>query len=278
LKRIAAQDGLLLAYRDYPGPPGEATPVVCLPGASRNAKDFSVVAKRLSRIRRVVCVDYRGRGRSDYDSDWRNYAPATHLRDLRQVLAASGIHAAVFVGTSLGGILAMAMGVLAPTVLRGVVLNDIGPEVHYSGRERVLELIGKDRSQPDWDHAVRFCKRWYAQTGLDSDESWRRFAEATFRHGDDGLLHVDWDTAIAKALASQPDPPDLWPLFHSLRRLPILSVRGALSDILTSKTQAKMLNTHPDMKIMTVDGVGHAPSLEEPEVEIAIDELLSRVD
>jgi pimeloyl-ACP methyl ester carboxylesterase len=278
LRRVGAQDGLVLAYRDYPGPPDGGMPAVCLTGTSRNAKDFDHVAARLATNRRVVCPDYRGRGRSEYDTDWRNYHPAVYLRDLHHVLAASGIHAAVFIGTSLGGVLAMAMGVLAPTVLRGAVLNDIGPDIEFGGRERIAELIGFDRPQPDWPQAVALCRQLYTQLGERDEERWRRFAKATFRRGEDGLLHFDWDTRIAQAVALQGEPPDLWAMFRSLRHIPVLSVRGELSDIFRAETQARMQREHPDMSCITVEGVGHAPFLEEPEVETAIDDLFRRVD
>lgn len=268
----------MLAYRDYPGPAQGATPVVCLPGLSRNAKDFEQVAERLAASRRVLCPDYRGRGRSDYDGDWRNYTPVTYLGDLRQVFAAAGIHGAVFVGTSLGGILVMGLGVLAPTVVRGAVLNDAGPDVDTDGLQRILELVGHDRAQPDWDQAVALCRQHYAQLGFEDDERWRRFAEATFRQGDDGLLHVDWDTRIVEPLRRSTATPDLWPLFRSLRHVPLLAVRGASSDILAERTLQRMKSEHPDLATHTVDGVGHAPSLEEPETEKAIDDLLQRID
>ena len=277
-RRIAAQDGLMLAYRDYPAPAPARTPIVCLPGLARNAKDFERIAGRLAGSRRVVCPDYRGRGRSDYDDDWRNYTPVTYLRDLHSVFAASGVHAAVVIGTSLGGILAMGLGVLAPTVVRGVVLNDIGPDVDTGGLARIIDLVGRDRAQPDWDQAIALCRRMYAQLGFDDEARWRQFAEATFRQRDDGLLHVDWDTRIVTPLTRQSETPDLWPLFRSLRRLPVLSVRGALSDILSPQTLTRMQHEHTDLTTITIEAIGHAPTLEEPEAEKAIDDLLHRVD
>jgi len=278
LRRIAAQDGLLLAYRDYPAPALGNTPVVCLPGLARNAKDFERVAGRLAESRRVICPDYRGRGRSDYDRDWRNYTPVTYLRDLHHVCAASGVHAAVFIGTSLGGILAMGLGVLAPTLIRGVVLNDVGPAIDTRGVKRILQIVGHDHVQPDWRQAVALCRRLYGQLAFDDEARWQRFAEATFRRDDDGMLHVDWDIRIVKALARQDTPPDLWPLFRSLRRVPVLSIRGALSDILSVQTLEGMKREHPDLTVTTIGAIGHAPTLEEPEAEKAIDDLLHRID
>ncbi len=271
-----SEDDLELAYRDYGDPGAARTPLLCLTGLTRNAKDFARLAAREAATRRVLCLDYRGRGRSQYDPDWRNYRPETYLNDVRHLLAAANVHKVVAVGTSLGGVLAMALGALLPTALAGVVLNDVGPEIATGGLARILKYVGTDRPQPDWDSAVRHIKSMFPALGLTSDEDWRRAAEGTYRAGGDGLLHFDWDPAIVKPLVrTRGAVRPLWPLFRSLARIPVLAVRGALSDVLTSATFERMAEEKPDLRRASVPGVGHTPSLEEPAARAALAAFLA---
>ncbi|MBI1775502.1 MAG: alpha/beta hydrolase [Proteobacteria bacterium] len=275
---FSAQDGLRLHYRDY----GEATAqhpaLLCLPGLARNAKDFHVPALRHAGKRRVIASDYRGRGRSEWDPDWRNYQPRTYLDDIRHLLAGAGLQRMVVLGTSLGGALAMALGVLQPSLLAGVILNDIGTEVGSAGIARVLAYLAKDRPQPDWPSAAAHLKSLLPNLSIDSEDGWLRFAGATYREGDDGLLHFDWDPTIVRPLLTgRQSPVDLWPLFGSLGRLPVLLIRGGKSDILSDATASRMADAHPGMGMVTVPGAGHAPTLEEPAVVEAIDAFLSEI-
>lgn len=277
-RTLTAQDGLRLYYRDYGDPLSARAPVVCLSGLTRNCKDFEVLAARLSARRRVLCPDYRGRGRSDYAPDWRAYHPRVILGDVIHLLAATGAHGAVICGISFGGLLAMALGVAAPTALAGVVLDDIGPELGAAGRARIMDYVSRDHPQPDWDTATAALRALFPTLGFKTDADWRRFTEATFREGDDGRLHFDWDTALVKPFLAESAPQDLWPLYRSLRRVPVLAIRGALSDVLTEATLARMAEEKPDLARLTVPDVGHVPSLTEPETERALDDLLARVD
>jgi pimeloyl-ACP methyl ester carboxylesterase len=277
-RRYTCQDGLSLYFRDYGDPTAPATPVLCLGGLTRNSKDFHDLATRLSVERRVICPDYRGRGRSDYDPDWRRYVPPTYLGDIRQLLALCGIERAVVVGTSMGGIMAMAMAVAMPQALAGAILNDVGPEVGGSGLSRVLDYVGRDWPQPDWDAAIAHLREVFQKLTIRTRAGWLKLAEATYRLGDDGLLHVDWDVNLAKPLLAHPGRNhDLWPLFLAFKGMPVLAVRGALSDILTAETFERMGARMPGLRRVTVAKCGHAPALDEPEVLEAINALLANV-
>lgn len=277
-RHYTAEDGLSLYYRDYGDPASSAVPVVCLTGLTRNSKDYADLAPRLAARRRVICPDYRGRGRSAYDPDWRNYEPPTYLTDLRHLLAVTGIHRAVFIGTSLGGLFACAMSLAAPSAVAGIVMNDSGPVLEQTGVDHILEYISKNRPQPDWDTAAAHLKEMFPGLALQDHGEWIRMAHNTYRQGDDGKLHFDWDVDLVKPLRRMREMPDLWPLFRGIRRIPAVAIRGALSDVLSEETFARMAEEKPDLIRVTVPGVGHAPTLNEPECTAAIDGLLSRVE
>lgn len=278
-RSFSAQDGLRLYYRDYGDPLSRGTPVVCLAGLTRNSKDFHGLAGRLSARRRVVCPDYRGRGRSARDPDWRNYAPQVILGDVVQLLAANNLHPVVVCGVSFGGLLAMGLAVAAPTALAGVILDDVGPEVEPAAGKRILDYVSRDRPQPDWAAAVTEIKALFPDLSYTTEAGWRGFAEATYRAGADGRLHFDWDVALAKPLMEgRNGAHDHWPLYRALARLPVLAIRGGRSDVLSEATFARMAAEKPDLVQLTLPRVGHAPTLEEPELEHAIDEFLARID
>lgn len=273
-----AQDGLKLFFRDYGDPRAPGTPLLCLGGLARNSRDFDALGRRLCARRRVVCPDYRGRGRSSYD-DWRNYRPEVYVSDLVHLLALCNLHRVVVCGTSMGGLLAMGLAVAVPTVLAGVILNDIGPDVDPGGLTRIRGYIGEDQPQPDWEAAVAHLKALFPRLGLDSDAAWRDFAETTYREADDGLLHYNWDPALAKSLVRGGGPPaDLWRYYGALGRRPVLAFRGELSDVFSEETFARMAEAKPDLVRVTVPGVGHTPMLDEPLAVAAIDEFLAEVD
>lgn len=274
-KTYSAQDGLQLYYRDYGDPLAPGIPVLCLTGLTRNSHDYHDFARRLAGGRRVICPDYRGRGRSARDPDWRNYQPRSYVGDILQLLTAANLHRVIVVGSSLGGLLAMGLGVVQPTRLAGVVLNDVGPDIDRSGFDRIQRYIGRDHPQPDWPAAVRFAKETFSSVGEKSAADWLRIAEGTFEPGADGRLHVAWDVALARPLALPQAIPDLWPLFRALRGIPTLAFRGALSDLLTAGTFDRMQHEHPALQRVTVPGVGHVPTLDEPEARHAIDAFIA---
>lgn len=274
---FTSQDGLRQYYRDYGAGRREALPVICLTGLTRNSKDYATLAGRLGRGRRVVCLDYRGRGRSERDPNWRNYQPPVYLNDIKHLLAATGIERAVFLGTSLGAFLSMGMAVAAPTAVAGAVLNDAGPDVDRSGLARILDYVGHDRPQANWDEAVATLKTMFPSLSISTEEEWLALAQGTFTEGSDGKLHYDWDTSIAKAIEHGPPMPDLWPVFRALRPVPVLAVRGEISDVLAEDTFERMGRTLPRIATVTVPGVGHAPTLAEPEAAAALDAYLARL-
>jgi len=275
-RRLTAQDGLQLYYRDYGDPLARKTPVLCLGGLTRNSADYHDVALRLARERRVLCPDYRGRGRSDYDRDWRNYAPRTHLNDALHLLAATGVGRAIVIGTSMGGLLAMGLAVMRPLAVAGVVLNDIGPEVDSQGLARILEYVGKDHPMPDFEHAARFLKHLLPRLAPKADDAWwLRLAARTYRKGEDGHLHFDWDLNLARPLRGQTTTaPDLWTLYRGLARIPTLAFRGALSDVFPEEVLRRMALEKPDLVCVTVADIGHTPTLVEPEAVSALDAFL----
>lgn len=277
-RRFTAADGLGLYWRDYGDAMAAGTPVLCLTGLTRNSKDFHDFASRLCPGRRVVCLDYRGRGRSDYDPDWRNYDPKVYLQDIRHLLAVAGLSRVVVVGTSLGGALAMALSVAMPAALAGVVMNDIGPQLSGNGLQRIIEYIGTDRPQPDWASAAAHLRTMFPNLSLKTEERWQQMARNTFREGDDGLLHFDWDVRLVEPLKRSAGPPDLWPLFHALYGIPALAVRGGESDVLSEETFGRMRIEKPDLHQAVVPGCGHCPTLDEPEVVAALDLFLAEVD
>jgi pimeloyl-ACP methyl ester carboxylesterase len=274
---LSAQDGLRLFYRDYGDPNGTRTPVLCLTGLTRNSADFATLAERLSEKRRVLCPDYRGRGRSAYDRDWRNYDPMVYLGDIGHLLVANDIGRVVVVGSSLGGILAMGLAVLRPTCLAAAVINDIGPDVDADGLARIIDFIGEDRPQPDWPTAVRMLQRSLTGLAAKDEAWWERFARATYREAAEGMLHFDWDIALVEKLRrSSGTIQDLWPVFGALRDVPTLVVRGALSDILSEAALQRIVREKPDLITVTVPDVGHVPSLDEPAVQEILDGFIDR--
>lgn len=279
-RTFTAQDGLQLYYRDYGADRDGLAPVVCLPGLTRNSVDFHVLALRLSRTRRVICPDLRGRGRSDYDPDYRNYAPHTYVLDLIHLLTVTGCHHVVIIGTSLGGLLAMGMGAINPTVLAGVALNDIGPEIDPAGLDRIRSYADKDPGAMTLDEAVARIQTLFRPALPDlTQEQWVAEAKRSFRRDGDGRYVIDYDPDIGRAAGEQADQQvDIWPYFRSLRHIPTLSIRGGLSDILNAATVERMAAEKPDLMRAVVPNRGHVPLLDEPECTTAIDAFLAVCD
>ncbi len=273
-KTYTAQDGLSLYYRDYGKTSSAKTPILCLSGLTRNSMDFHRVAQRLSIERRVLCPDYRGRGHSDYDLNPYNYIPSTYLNDLRHLLTLCGVHQVIIIGTSLGGLIAMAMALAIPSSIKGVVLNDIGPEIATTGRERILKYIGTDSAPTSWDAAVDELKSLFPNLSLTTDQEWLEATQATYRLDDTGVLHPNWDIRLVKPLLQAAALPNLWPIFHALDHVPVLGIRGALSDLLMPETFERMGTTHPEFTSVVIPNSGHVPSLWEPESEAAIDTFI----
>jgi pimeloyl-ACP methyl ester carboxylesterase len=273
-RSFRTHDGLEIAFRDYGPEDAGAIPLLCLPGVTRTARDFEDLAPRHARTRRVLCPDYRGRGRSARAARLQDYAVIAHVEDVRHLLVVTGVHEFVALGTSFGGLLAMGLAAALPSALRGIVLNDVGPEFDQRGLPGILDFIARDSSPPSWDEAVALLKRSFPNLPARDEAGWRRIAELTWRADADGRLRVEWDVRIVAPLMGD-HPGDLWPMFRALRRLPVLAIRGERSDVLSAECFERMARELPALRRVMVPRVGHAPALDEPPAETAIDEFLA---
>jgi len=276
-----SSDGLNLHYRNYPGPEGSsALPVLCLHGLTRNARDFAALAEDLSAKRRVIVPEMRGRGQSDYARDSDSYTPSTYVADVEKLLAEEGIARFVAIGTSMGGLMTMLMAQAQPGRMAAVVMNDIGPEVESAGLARISGYVGQGRSFPTWVHAAKALAETHGAAFPDYTlDQWLELAKRTMVVTQNGRISFDYDMAIAEPFARPGNaaPPNLWLAFEALVGVPMLLVRGELSDLLSPDTVKRMAARNPKMRTITVPRVGHAPTLDEPEVRAAIHALLDEV-
>lgn len=277
-----SSDGLNLHYRNYPGPEaGEALPVLCMHGLTRNARDFAALAEDLSRRRRVIVPEMRGRGLSDYAKNSDTYTPVTYVEDVEKLLAEQGIARFIAIGTSMGGLMTMLMAQAKPGRMAAAVMNDIGPEVDAAGLKRISGYVGQGRSYPTWVHAARGLAEAHGAAFPDYDlDRWLEMAKRTMVVTQNGRISFDYDMAIAEPFAKPGNaaPPNLWLAFEGLRDVPMLLVRGGLSDLLSPDTVKQMGVRNPKMRAVTVPRVGHAPTLDEPEVRSQIHALLDTVE
>ena len=273
---VTVKDGLRLHYRDYLGS-SDRPPILCLHGLTRNSRDFEELAERYSPRFRVLALEFRGRADSDYDPQPMRYNPLTYAADVIEFLDQLGIDRAIFVGTSLGGLVTMTIAAMQPHRVSATILNDIGPDVDTSGIDRILSYVGKDVRFKDWDEAATtIASNYGAAFDRYTHEDWVKMARRNCREIDGGI-GFNYDMAIAEPFRSGGAAPqiDLWPLFQVLAGKPLLVVRGAKSDLLTAETTAKMQAASPNVKVAVVEGVGHAPELNEPEAIEAIDAFLT---
>jgi pimeloyl-ACP methyl ester carboxylesterase len=265
---VSAADGLKLYARDYGPRLTEALPVVCLPGLARTSADFHDLALALSRDekrpRRVLALDYRGRGRSDYDRDWRNYDLQVELGDVLQVLTVAGVSEAAVIGTSRGGLITLALAAARPALLRGVVLNDIGPVIESQGLVRIRGYVGKLPTPRTYAEGGDVLKSLFkGQFPRSTDEDWQILARTTWKEAN-GRLVPDYDPALRKileALDLEKPPAPLWFLFAGLKGIPVMVLRGANSDLLSAETLEAMAAAHPDLEAVTIPDQGHVPAL-----------------
>ena len=272
-------DGLKLHYRDYPGN-GDRPPVLCLPGLTRNARDFEGLAGRVAGTWRVLCPDMRGRGDSQYAKDSATYNPLQYVQDVAALVSQAGLERFVIIGTSLGGLMTMAMAMTMRDRMAAVVLNDIGPVIDEDGLERIRGYVGQGRSFPTWMHAARALEE--AHSGAYPDfaiADWLVMAKRIMTLSSNGRIVFDYDMKIAEPFAEAENVTgiDLWPGLEALDGRPALFLRGGLSDILSPETLAEMGRRVAGAECVTVPRVGHAPTLDEPECIAAIDRLLARV-
>jgi pimeloyl-ACP methyl ester carboxylesterase len=264
-----SQDGLRLHYLDVvPEDDGSRLPVVCLPGLTRGAADFAPLANALafesSRPRRVVAFDYRGRGLSEHDPDWRHYDLATERTDYLDGLEDAGIGQAHFIGTSRGGLHVMALAARHRDRIASVVLNDIGPVLEAEGLRRIKGYVGQQVRPKDLEEAVKILKIGAGQH-FDklSEAEWRIFATTTFG-SDENQLRLRYDLQLARTLDAfdlDKPLPDSWELFDLLGGTPLLTLRGSNSDLLSTETLDAMAARWPESESFVVEGQGHAPLL-----------------
>ncbi len=280
-----SHDGLKLHYRDYPASTDGAAlnrpPILCIPGLTRNARDFEAVADRLAGNRRVICVELRGRGESAHAKDPMSYVPLTYLEDMEALIRELALDRFILFGTSLGGLITMLMAKGDNSRIAAALLNDIGPALEEQGIDHIRSYVGRFESWPTWLHAARFLAEAqahrYPNWGLDQ---WLVYARRLCRLTPGGRIVFDYDMRIAEpfrlASAGADGGFDLWSAFAALKGIPTLLLRGALSDLISAETASRMAAENPALENVLVAGVGHAPTLEEPEAVAAIDRLLAR--
>jgi pimeloyl-ACP methyl ester carboxylesterase len=275
---FTVSDGLRLHYRDYPGS-SERPPLLCLPGLTRNTRDYAAFAERHSPRHRVLALEFRGRAQSEYDPQPERYNPLTYAGDTLQLLDHLSIPRAIFVGTSLGGLVTMAVAVTAPQRIAAAILNDVGPELTQDGLDRIRSYLGKDTRFANWEEAGDLLARNNRNLPEHyTRDDWVRMAQRVCRE-DNGEIRFDYDMAIVKPFETGGAAPtiDMWPLFGALALKPLLVVYGERSDLMSAEAVAKMQAAAPGAKFAVVHGVGHAPDLNEPEAVAAIDAFLDRV-
>lgn len=274
-------DGIRLHYRDYAGP-SDLPPVICLPGLTRNARDFEPLAEAIAGEWRVLALDFRGRGLSAPDPDPSHYLPPYYAADVLKLLDQLGIADAVFVGTSLGGLVTMLIARSDEERIAGALINDVGPELDRTGIERIRGYVGQARQWSSWTEAGTALSESQGDVfpGWNAPE-WERYARRLCRE-DDGSIVLDYDMAIAApfaaANASDAPQPDLWPLLNGFRGKPVTILRGERTDLFAADVAERMVREIGDSaELVSIPGVGHAPTFDEPESIAAVRRLLDRV-
>ncbi|MDO9587430.1 MAG: alpha/beta hydrolase [Brevundimonas sp.] len=283
-RRWSSSDGLSLYARDYAAASGQAKlPVIAIHGLTRNSADFDAIAPLIAQSgRRVLAVDVRGRGQSDRAPDPMTYQPAVYAQDVLGLMRDLGIERAVFLGTSMGGLITMALAAARSKVVVAAILNDIGPEVAREGLARIAAYAGEPVEISNWAEAAAYVRKLNAVALPHyTDADWDAFARRTFRIGTEGTPVPDYDPDIMapiRAAGAKALVPNLWPMFGRLAKArPVLLVRGETSDLLSPDIAARMQKRAPKMDFVEVPGVGHAPMLDEPEAKAAIFPFLSEL-
>jgi pimeloyl-ACP methyl ester carboxylesterase len=272
-------DGLRLHYRDYPGPASKS-PLICIAGLTRNARDFEPVANKVAGSRRIIALDLRGRGESGYAKDPMTYLPITYAQDVDALLRELNLKSFILFGTSLGGIVSLLLAHGWTRQLRAVILNDVGPEIGSKGLERIKSYVGNSRSFETWMHAARALADAqgdvYPHYQLDD---WLRFAKRTCKLANNGRIAFDYDMKISEPfrLPGGEAGVDLWPVYEALGDKPVLILRGEKSDILEKATATKMVKKLPNARVATIAKTGHAPALDEPDSVAALTAFLAEV-
>jgi len=271
---FSARDGLRIHVRIYePDGQDRGLPVVCLPGLSRNSRDFDLLARHLStrakKPHAVYCFDFRGRGQSGYDRNWKNYTILTEAEDVVDGLTALGIEHALFVGTSRGGLVTMILSALRAGAIKGAVFNDIGPVIEGDGLAQIRLYLRREPQPANWDEAAAIQKEIMGLSFTDmADDDWMREAHARYRETD-GRIRPDHDPALVKTMTGidlEERLPTMWPQFDGLKNVPLLVIRGENSSLLSTKTVEAMLDRHRRAHVVTAKNHGHAPLLTKSEL------------
>jgi pimeloyl-ACP methyl ester carboxylesterase len=277
-----SHDGVRLHARIYAGPDGSDAlpPLLCMPGLSRNVRDFEALAPHIARTRKVIAVEFRGRGESAYAKDPMTYVPLSYVQDVALLLDELGIDRFATIGTSLGGLVSMLFAATQPGRLVGAVLNDVGPELETAGLDRIRDYVGAGGSQPTWMHAARAYADLNRLIYPDFDiRDWLRLTKRTHRLTAEGRIVGDYDKQIAAPLRVPGGEAgvDLWPAYRALGDVPVLILRGALSDILSRAAAERMAAALPRARLTEVPRVGHAPTMDEAAARAAIDGWLAEL-
>lgn len=273
---IRLNDGPSMAFRDYPGGREGQPTLLCLHGLTRNSRDFAAFADRYAPRYRVIAPDFRGRGSSDFDPVPTRYNPLTYAGDIVRLLDHLDISEAIFVGTSLGGLVTMAIAATSPQRISAAILNDVGPELSQGGLDRIATYVGKDERFASWEEAAQTIAANHGNLPASFTKAdWVAMARRLCRERN-GFVVYDYDPAIALPFANGGATPrvDLWPFFEALAKKPLLVVRGEKSDLLSEAATERMKRAAPSATFVTVPGVGHAPTLSEPEAVAAMDAFL----
>jgi pimeloyl-ACP methyl ester carboxylesterase len=267
-------DGLTLYYSDE----GTGLPILCLPGLTRTGADFDEVTPHLADTR-LIKLDYRGRGKSDFDKDWQNYSLPVEGRDVLELLAHLGLAQAAILGTSRGGMIAMGLAATSKQHLLGVALNDIGPELDPGGIDFIMTYLGRNpAARTHAEAAAALAHVFAAEFPGVPEERWLREARKNYSQTETGL-RITYDPRLRDAVAQgQGQPlPDLWPFFDALADLPLCTIRGANSGLLTAETLQRMQARRPDMITAVVPDRGHVPFLDEPEAVAALRDWVEKM-
>lgn len=271
-------DGLKQYYRDYNHVGDDAPVVLCMPGLTRNSRDYEGIADHMAKTCRVISVEQRGRGNSDWDPDPTRYRPDVYVSDMMALLTHLGVKEIIAFGTSLGGLMTIMMAAMHPGTVKGAIINDIGPEIDPAGITRIKSYVGKGTPPKDWAQAIGAVKfanaRVYPKF---TDDEWEWFTRKLYDEID-GKLQAQYDPAISQNFENNEDQsaPDLWPVFDMMKSVPTVVLRGELSDILSADTLNKMAERHPDLVPVTTADKGHVPLMTEPECIAAIDHLITK--
>ena len=266
MAHFTTSDGLSLYFTDE----GAGLPILCLAGLTRTTADFDYVTPHLKGVR-LIKMDYRGRGRSDFDPDWSHYSPPIECRDALELLDHLGIDKAAVLGTSRGGLNALGLAKGAKDRLLGVAFNDVGPHIDAQGLDFIMGYIGRNPAAKTHAEAAAAMPRVFPEFDDVPDSRWMEEAQKHYIQSDDGLA-ITYDPKLRNAVeASMAAPaPDLWPFFDAMAGLPLACIRGAASNLLSPETLAEMQIRRPDMITAVLPGRGHVPFLDEPESVAAL--------